>query len=189
MWRGIVLAGLVLAAGSVEARECRGAQFPDHVDVHGTSLTLNGVGLRTATIFNVQVYVAALYVGKQGTDPHPILDSPGPTQVVMHFLRGLTARQMRDAWAEGLEKQGTPQQIAPLQGRLAQLSSWMQDIKSGQRLVFTRLPGEGLIVELDGHLKGTISGDDFARAFLAIWLGEHPPTLEVKSGMLGGACG
>ncbi len=38
-------------------------------------------------------------------------------------------------------------------------------------------------------VKGTIEGDDFAKALLAIWLGGDPPNPEIKAGMLGGACG
>jgi hypothetical protein len=159
------------------------------VDVHGASLSLNGLGLRTATIFNVSVYVAAVYVVKPTTDPRAILDASGPTQLTLQFVRGVSARQMRDAWSEGLSKQGSPQQLAPLKERLEKLKDWTGDVKSGQRLSFTRLPGEGLTFAIDGVVKGTLPGDDFARAFLAIWFGDHPPTLEVKSGLLGGACG
>ena len=47
----------------------------------------------------------------------------------------------------------------------------------------------GMQVEVNGTVKGTITGDDFATAFLAIWLGPHPPNPGLKSGLLGGACG
>jgi hypothetical protein len=189
MLRLLVLAGLALAMGDVQARECAGVELPEHAEVRGVSLALNGVGLRTATIFGVKIYVAGLYVGRPGNDPRAIVDAAGPTQLVMQFLRGLSAGQLRDAWAQDLNKEGTAEQLAPLQTRLAQLQSWMEDVKSGQRLTFTRVPGEGLTVALDSRVKGTIPGDDFARAFLLIFLGDHPPTLEVKSGLLGGACG
>ena len=33
-----------------------------------------------------------------------------------------------------------------------------------------------------------VPGDDFAKAFLAIWLGTEPPNPEIKTGLLGGAC-
>ena len=44
-------------------------------------------------------------------------------------------------------------------------------------------------MDVNGAVKGTIKGDDFAKAFLAIWLGGDPPNPEIKAGMLGGACG
>jgi hypothetical protein len=44
-------------------------------------------------------------------------------------------------------------------------------------------------VDVNGAVKGAIAGDDFARAFMSIWLGENPQTPELKSGLLGGPCG
>jgi len=56
-------------------------------------------------------------------------------------------------------------------------------------LQFVRDVGAGVQVDMNGTAKGTIKGDDFAKAFLAIWLDPEPPNPEVKSGLLGGACG
>ena len=50
-------------------------------------------------------------------------------------------------------------------------------------------PGAGVSVSVNGTVKGTIKGDDFAKALLAIWLGADPPNPEIKAGLLGGACG
>ena len=44
-------------------------------------------------------------------------------------------------------------------------------------------------MNVNGAVKGTIKGDDFAKAFLSIWLGGDPPNPEIKAGLLGGACG
>ena len=60
----------------------------------------------------------------------------------------------------------------------------MTDVKTGDRLTFIRKPGAGLDVDVNGAAKGTIKGDDFAKAFLAIWLGGDPPNPEIKAGML-----
>jgi hypothetical protein len=44
-------------------------------------------------------------------------------------------------------------------------------------------------VDVNGAVKGTIKGDDFAKAFFAVWLGPNPPNPGLKTGLLGGACG
>jgi chalcone isomerase-like protein len=46
-----------------------------------------------------------------------------------------------------------------------------------------------LWIGANGAIKGIIKGDDFAKAFFSIWLGADPPNPEIKSGLLGGACG
>ncbi|TMH34194.1 MAG: hypothetical protein E6H66_10480 [Betaproteobacteria bacterium] len=56
-------------------------------------------------------------------------------------------------------------------------------------LQFVRDVGAGVQVDANGAVKGIIKGDDFAKAFLSIWLGPEPPNPEIKSGLLGGACG
>ena len=97
------------------------------------------------------------------------------------------AGDIRKGWDEGFEKNAKGQ-LPALKDRIAMLNGWMADVKSGQRLTFTFKPGAGLQVNVNGAVKGTIKGDDFGKAFLSIWLGD-PPNPEIKTGLLGGACG
>jgi hypothetical protein len=64
----------------------------------------------------------------------------------------------------------------------------MEDIKTGGRVILSYTPGGGVEVSVNGVTKGTIKGDDFAKALFAIWLGD-PPNPEIKTGLLGGPCG
>jgi len=161
--------------------------FPDQAQVEGSSLTLNGLGLRQATFLKVNVYVAALYVAAKSSDPGAILASKAPTELILQFVRDVGADDLRKGWQEGFEK-NAGSQMAALKERIATLNGWMSDVKSGQRLVFVHKPGAGVQVTVNGAAKGTIPGDDFAKAFLSIWLGANPPNPEIKAGMLGGAC-
>jgi len=177
-----------LGASIADAKECKGVNFPDQVQVEGANLALNGLGLRQATAFKVNVYVAALYVAKTSNDPNALLGSNAPAELILQFVRNVGADDLRKGWSEGFEKNsGT--QLPALKERIATLNGWMTDVKTGDRLTFVRKPGAGLDVNVNGAAKGTIKGDDFAKAFLAIWLGADPPNPEIKSGLLGGACG
>ena len=53
-----------LSAGVTHGKDCKGVSFPDQAQVEGSALTLNGLGLRQATMLKVNVYVGALYVAK-----------------------------------------------------------------------------------------------------------------------------
>jgi len=77
--------------------------------------------------------------------------------------------------------------MAPLQGRVDALDSFMSDIGKEEAIVFTYAPGRGVSVEVKGQVKGVIPGDDFARALFSIWLGPKPPDPDLKSGLLGKA--
>lgn len=69
--------------------------------VDGETLVLNGLGLRLATAFKVNVYVAGLYVPEATQDAQAILDSAGPRKLVMHFLRKVGAKDLNKAWKKG----------------------------------------------------------------------------------------
>lgn len=183
-----LLISLCLAsAGAAHAKECDGVSFPEQIQAAGTTLTLNGLGLRKATVFGIKVYVGALYVAHPTADAAAILSSKDPSEVELHFVFHVTAGQLRSAWQEGFENSARGQ-LPQLRSRIAQLNGWMTAVGSGQRMTFLRIPGVGIQYALDGAVKGTISGDDFATAFLAIWLGASPPSQDLRAGLLGGDC-
>ena len=176
-----------LGAGIAQGKDCKSVNFPDQTQIDGSNLMLNGLGLRQATALKVNVYVAALYVAKTSSDANSLLGSNTPTKLILQFVRNVGADDLRKGWSEGFEK-NSKDQLPALKERIATLNSWMGDVKTGERLTFVRKPGAGLQVDVNGTVKGTIKGDDFAKAFLSIWLGGEPPNPEIKAGMLGGAC-
>src|SRR6185312_5065713 len=79
------------SAATAAARECDGVSFPEHVQARGQTLTLNGLGLRKATIFGIKVYVGALYVAHPTSDAAAILTSRDPVQIELRFVFHATA--------------------------------------------------------------------------------------------------
>jgi Chalcone isomerase-like len=179
---------IVLRVGTVSGKECQGVNFPEQTQVQATPLTLNGLGLRQATMLKVNVYVAALYVAQKSTDANAILASNTPKQLVLHFIRDVDGADLKKAWDEGFA-QNAKAQVPALKERIEQFKGWMTSMKSGQQLRLTSQPGAGVEVMVNGKVQGTIAGDDFARALLAIWLGPKPPNPGLKVGLLGGTCG
>ena len=185
----VILVGMlaVLGVETAGAKECHGINFPEQAQVQASPLMLNGLGLRQATMLKVNVYVAALYVAQKSTDANAILASNTPKKLVLHFLRDADGADLKKAWEEGFVS-NAKEQMPALKTRIEKLKGWMADMKSGQRLTFIHKPGAGVQVDVNGTVKGLIKGDDFATAFLSIWLGPHPPNENLKSGLLGGAC-
>jgi hypothetical protein len=159
--RVLLVALLTLSLTSTaHARECEGVTLPNQVTVDGTPLRLVGLGVREATVLNVDVYVAGLY---------------------------LDASDSREAMETNFKANGGS---APaFRERLAQLLPMIPAMRVGGHLIFTYLPGTGLQVHVGNRLKGTIAGEDFARVFFAIWFGPNPPNAGLKTGLLGGECG
>ena len=156
-----------------------GINMPDTVTVAGKTLHLNGLGIREATIFKVDVYVAGLYLETRSKDSQAIIEGEQVKRIVMKFVRDVDRDDMIEAWNSGF---GSGKALAD---RLKQLNGYMADIPQGQTMVVTYLPGAGTEVSVNGKVKGTIPGADFAAALFRIWLGPKPPNKGLRDGMLG----
>jgi hypothetical protein len=178
---------LILSTTTALPKDCKGINFPDHAVVEGTDLTLNGIGLHKATFLGVDVYVGALYVAATSRDPNALIDGGSPQELILHFLRSVNVRDVRDQWTKDFVHVVSDRPVSLMQ-RVATLNTWLSDIKSEQRLTFVRQPGEGIKVVVGGVVKGTIPGDDFSRVFMSIWLGAAPPSARLRAGLLGGPC-
>ena len=182
---GAVAAGYAAPAA---ASECKGVTFSDTVEVGGQTLILNGLGLREATIFRIDVYVAGLYLDANATSGEDILASPGAKHLSLVFLRNVSRRNVTDAWSEGFRKTSAARMPA-LQPHVDTLNRWMEAVNQGDNVEFTYVPGPGTEVSIRGKKKGSIPGAEFGEALFAIWLGPDPPNESLKAGLLGGACG
>jgi hypothetical protein len=166
------------------AGELAGVTLPDRVTVEGRTLTLNGMGLREATLFKVDVYVAGLHLEARSSDAAQVIAAEGPKRLVLRFVRDVGRDSLVEAWNEGFAKSAGPG-LAALRDRLATLNGWMADVRRGDTLAFTQIPGQGIVVEVKGQTRGTLPGADFARALWGVWLGDRPPNPELKKGLLG----
>lgn len=154
------------------ARTKNGVTLPTTIDVAGQTLALNGMALRKK--FVVKVYVAGLYVASKSHNADEILAADAPRQMVMHFISGHgTKDKICGAWHDGL-KDNTPGASAELKQQFVELCGMMQDIKNGERLTITYVPGTGTTIDIAGTDKGTIQGKEFADALLSCWIGPKP---------------
>jgi len=175
---------LVTATVSVHAMERDGVEYPDAITVNGVDLVLNGLGTREATIFSVNVYVAALYLENPSSDGYAICQSEETKRLILHFVRDVKGEDIAGAWAEGFMK-NCGDDLTVYESRITTLNSWMSEMKDGERMMFTCIPGTGLEVSVKGTVMGTIEGSDFASVFLSIWLGDDPPNGGLRNGLLG----
>jgi hypothetical protein len=178
---------LTLTMAAAHGKECKGVNFPDHVEVAGRDLALNGLGLQKATFLRVDVYVAALYVTATSRDPNALINSDSPQELIVHFLRSVGVEDVRKQWSRDFAHVAPDRPISLMQ-RVATLNSWLSDVKRDERLMFIRQPGAGIQVLVNGVVKGTISSDDFSRDFMSIWVGATPPSPDLRRGLLGGKC-
>lgn len=106
MQRSLLLMSVfaVLAAGVAQGKECKGVSFPDQAQIEGSTLSLNGLGLRQATMLKVNVCVAALYVTKASSDPNAILGANAPYQLILQLVRDVGASDGQQGMGRGLRE-------------------------------------------------------------------------------------
>ena len=171
-----------LSAIALHAASLAGVTLPDSQQVAGKTLVVNGLGLRTKVF--VKVYVAGLYLEQKSSDPAAIMKSDVPKRIVMHFIYHPSKSQMTDAFQEGFQD-NSPDAMKTMKPDIDKLFGALQDLKAGDEMVFTYVPGTGTTLAINGQDKITITGLAFEQALLSIWLGPKPPTADVKKGMLG----
>jgi len=174
---------LLVLASAATAATYDGVTVPDRRDVNGTLLVLNGIGLRTATIFNVHVYVAALYLKHRNSDAAAILHSPEEKLLELHIVHDLAAEQVRKSWAEAFARTCKP----PCHLRQDQVDRFLTALPSARHgdVVGFHFSQRGLSFTLDGHEMGRIADQEFAQVLLAVFIGEAPASERLKRSLLG----
>ena len=176
-------AALVLAVPA-SAGQLAGVSLPDETEAGGKTLVLNGLGLREATLLMVDVYVAGLYLEAKTSDASAILGGDRAKRLVLKFVRSVGREKLVEAWNEGLDKNAGEKREA-VAGGFARLNAAMADVKKGDTLVLTFLPGQGTSVEVNGKPAATSEGDEFQSVLFSIWLGADPPNVALRDGLLG----
>jgi len=183
MHRIVLATSLTLVAGSALAVNLAGVNIEDRVTVNGQNLVLNGAGLRKK--FVVKVYTGALYLPSKQTNAAAIIAADTPRRMVMHFVYDVDKAKIAEAWTEGL-RDNTPNASPEVKTAFRTLSGWMEDMKKGQRITMTYVPGVGTTVEVNGKNKGTLGGKAVADAILATWIGPKPgPGDDFRKAVLG----
>jgi hypothetical protein len=174
---------LGLTAGAAGAGELAGVTLPDTAKAGETSLVLNGMGLRTKYSI-AKVYVAGLYLEAKQSDPAKILAEDKARRLEMQFLRDVDKGKIAEAWSECLEG-NVPGASTEVQQAFKQLEGWTADMKTGHKMTFTYVPGQGTEVAVQGAVKGSAPGKPFADAIFSCWIGPVPPNADLKTGLLG----
>ncbi|HXZ94226.1 MAG TPA: chalcone isomerase family protein [Burkholderiales bacterium] len=185
--RAALLVLLATCAIPSLAADVAGVTLAPSVQVSGTTLMLNGAGLRKRLFF--KVYVAGLYVARTSAQALELISEPGPKRVAIHMLRDVGADTFTGALREGIEKNHSAAETAALEPRVEALAAVMKDVgetKDGMNISLDWIPGSGTVIVVDGTARGKpIAGEDFYQALLRIWIGEHPAQDDLKKALLG----
>jgi hypothetical protein len=171
------------AARPAAGAELAGVTMPDTLQAAGTPLRLNGMGLRTYSMFLIHIYVAALYLERPSRDAEAILGSTFTKLVIVHFLHDVGAERARDAWANGFRENCRAPCRLPAEG-VERFLAAMPEFHRGDEssLLFS---GHTVTISVNGGVLGSVTDPDFTRTILAAFIGAAPPSEPFKHALLG----
>ena len=181
--RSLALAAILALTGAAGAATVAGVAVPESANAGGQKLVLNGAGLRKKYGI-AKVYVGALYLPSKTGNADAAL-AAGTAKVTMHFLRDVGKDKLTEAWHEGFAGNNGADVGAKHAADLERFIGFFSDVKEGELIEVDFVPGTGVSVTIAGKARGSVAGDDFAKAVLRIWLGPKPPSDDLKAGMLG----
>jgi len=179
---------LVLAVSRpVQSRTIEGQPYEEQMQLAGSTLLLNGVGLRQVAWF--KGYAAGLYLTRKATTTDQALSAPGPTRLQIRMLVDVDTIEFSKSFNRGIRRNTPAAQQAALGERMQafdQIILGVGKVKTNDAIDIDFLPGRGVVLSVNGKPRGApVPGDDLYAALLRIFLGDKPADPELKQGLLG----
>ncbi|HEY4174454.1 MAG TPA: chalcone isomerase family protein [Rhodopila sp.] len=185
MVRGLILAVIALASPAVAgAATLDGVAMPEVRVADGVRMRLNGIGLRTYSIFGLHIYVAGLYLEQRSNNSVSILHSPERKLLDIRFLRDVDAADARQAWVDGFANNCRLPECYLDPRDIQRFLAAVPPIHQGDETMLLFTP-KGVDVTFDGRPLGDIADPHFAETLLATFIGPVPPTPRLKRELLG----
>jgi hypothetical protein len=172
-------------ASNAAAATLEGVSLPDTYTVDGQPLVLNGIGLRTLTIFHIKAYVAGLYLPRADHDARQILESPGPKVIMLKFIRGASKDRIEKQYRAGEATNCGNGECAPsdLQD-FENLVAAAPPVKPGDTSTYV-FTSKGVRVFANDRMIGDFADMDLAHQLLSGFIGSHPPSEDLRRELLG----
>ncbi len=192
MNRRILLAAAAAAlmlspAARAQTVDLAGVKYPPSVQLAGSTLQLNGAGIRYK--FIIKVYTAGLYLGAKVSTPEAVLAASGPKRMHVVMLRDIDANELGKLFTRGMQDNAPKEEFSksiPGTLKLADLFSARKKLNKGDSFSVDYVPGVGTTILVNGKTEtDTIKEPEFFNALLRIWLGQSPADRLLKDALLG----
>lgn len=188
MRRVLAAAGLALPLWvSAQAFDTAGVRYEPQVSLSGSTLQLNGAGVRYKAIF--KVYAAGLYLTTKASTPEAVLAAPGPKRIHVVMLRDIDANELGKLFTRGMQDNAPREEFArsiPGTIRLAEVFAAKKRLVAGDQFTVDWSPASGTVVRVNGKaMNEPIPEPEFYNGLLRIWLGKSPADHLLKDALLG----
>ena len=159
--------------------------FPVTVVLPSTGLILTKIGEhRYIHKMFFKIYDVALYADSS-SDVKDILDAKTSYRLQFRYLRKIDKSIILNSSSKILAKNLAPEEFDQIAVRLNYLNAAYQSVENGDRSSLTYQLGVGTTLSINGLPIITVEGQDFARLYFTIWLGELPISKILRQDLLG----
>ena len=167
--------------------ELAGVKYAPSIQVAGSTLQLNGAGIRYK--FVIKVYTAGLYLAGKASTPEAVLAAPGPKRMHVVMLRDIDANELGRLFTRGMQDNAPREEFSksiPGTLRMSDIFSAKKKLVAGDNFSVDWVPGVGTTVLVNGTAQGApVKEPEFFTALMRIWLGSSPADTGLKDALLG----
>lgn len=173
---------LSLTAAALFAAEPEPA-FPDSTEISGTELEKRGE-YRYVYRYFFRLYDVALYAPSEAKTTD-LLEAKTDLRIQFRYLREIEKSIILKSADRILEKNLSDAERRQIAERVDTINEAYKTVREGDRSSLTYLRGEGTTLKINGDPAVTIEGEDFARLYFRIWLGDKPLSTSLRDALLG----
>jgi Chalcone isomerase-like len=132
-------------------------------------------------MYGFHIYNAKLYVGPTGLSSTQVTSKPFALDI--EYARDFRGAAIAKKGREQMDELGLASKTQTANWE-KQLAGLFPDVRAGDHLVAIYMPARGTTFYADDTRLGTIPGDDFAKAFFAIWLDPRTAAPGLRNALL-----
>lgn len=161
-----------------------GIKIPEKIIFQKTELKLNGATIRKVSLFNVKVWVSALYTEISITDAEKIINTNSTRIIDLYAIYDVPAADSVKGWKLALDT-NCESKCQILDAEIQRFYKSVPDFKKGSiyRYVFS---ASGVVILLNEKEIFTSKDTEFRSLLLKTWIGKNPPTEQIKADLIKG---
>lgn len=159
--------------------------FPRSIELSESNNSLSKLGeYRYVYRYFFKLYDAALYASPEATH-EDVLAASTRYRLQFRYLREIEKSIILESADKMLRKNLSPAEFEQIADRVDRINQAYRTVRDGDQSSLTYLPGTGTTLRINGQSVATIEGEDFARLYFKIWLGEQPISTSLRENVLG----
>jgi len=132
-----------------------------------------------------KLYDARFYADAvQADNIDKLLDGKNALLLEFDYLRKINKTTILESSENILAKNMSPDELNLIQERLDRINAAYRTVNKGDRSSLSYTPGKGTTLSINQEAIVTIEGEDFARLYFRIWLGEQPISQPMRDALL-----